>query len=250
MTKHSILIVEDEAIVAEDLASKIQQLGYDVAGITGTGEEAIELAHQQRPALVLMDISLAGAMDGIAAAQVIQSDCNLPVLFVTAHSDTTTVERAQQANAFGYILKPFDERDLRIQIEMAVYKNAAEQRLRESEQRHRFALETARIGAWDLDLVDYRAFRSIEHDHIFGYPELLQEWTYEMFLEHVLPEDRAMVDGKFQRAVESQGDWNFECRILRADGELRWIWGAGRYHQYSVGTARRMAGIVQDVTER
>jgi AmiR/NasT family two-component response regulator len=135
MTKPSILIVEDEAIVAKDLAVKIQQLGYHVAGITATGAEAIELARQQRPELVLMDIRLTGTMDGIAAAQVIHSECNLSVLFLTAHSDADTTERAQQAGAVGYILKPFDERDLRIQIEMAFYKHAAEQRLRQRDDR-------------------------------------------------------------------------------------------------------------------
>ena len=80
-----------------------------------------------------MDIHLAGAMDGIKAAQQIYQKCKLPVLFLTAHSDVGTVERAQQANAFGYILKPFGERDLRIQIEMALYRHEAERRLSESE---------------------------------------------------------------------------------------------------------------------
>jgi PAS domain S-box-containing protein len=125
-----------------------------------------------------------------------------------------------------------------------------EMALRESEERRRFALETSHTGAWDLDLVDHTAFRSLEHDRIFGYAELLPKWTYEMFLEHVLPEDRAMVDGKFRQAMESKGDWNFECRIRRSDGQVRWIWGAGRHHLDAAGAARRMAGIVQDITER
>ena len=125
-----------------------------------------------------------------------------------------------------------------------------EKALRESEERLNFALETSHTGAWDLDLVDHTAFRSIEHDRIFGYAELLPKWTYEMFLEHVLPEDRAMVDGKFRRAMETRGDWNFECRIRRTDGQVRWIWGAGRHRLDAAGTVRRMAGIVQDITER
>ena len=87
MSNISILIVEGEAIVAEDLASKVRQLGYDVAGTTATGDEALELARQHSPALVLLDIRLAGAMDGIEAAQQIHRDCNIPVLFLTAHSD-------------------------------------------------------------------------------------------------------------------------------------------------------------------
>lgn len=135
MSAHSILIVEDEAIVAEDLACKVRQLGYEVAGTTMTGEEAIQLARQQRPALVLMDIRLAGAMDGIEAARAIHTEHNLPVLFLTAHSDPETVMRARQAEAFGYILKPFNERDLSIQIEMALYKHAAERQLFESKER-------------------------------------------------------------------------------------------------------------------
>jgi signal transduction histidine kinase/AmiR/NasT family two-component response regulator len=131
----SILIVEDEAIVAEDLAGKVRQMGYNVLGITATGEKAVELARRQRPALVLMDIRLAGAMDGIAAAQVIHRECKLPVLFLTAHSDTGTIEQAKKVGTFGYVLKPFDERDLRIQIEMVLFKHTAERQVYESQER-------------------------------------------------------------------------------------------------------------------
>ena len=129
-------------------------------------------------------------------------------------------------------------------------RRRAQTALRESEDRLNFALETSHTGAWDLDLVDHTAFRSLEHDRVFGYAELLPKWTYEMFLEHVLPEDRAMVDGKFRQAMESKGDWNFECRIRRTDGQVRWIWGAGRHRLDAAGAARRMSGIVQDITER
>lgn len=129
-------------------------------------------------------------------------------------------------------------------------RKRVEEALRQSEERLRFALETIHAGAWDLDLVDHSAFRSIEHDRIFGYDHLLPEWTYEMFLEHVVPEDRVMVDDKFQRAVEHRTDWNFECRIHRVDGQVRWIWAAGRHAQDAAGLSRRMSGVVQDITER
>ncbi len=142
MNDISILIVEDEAIVAEDLANKIRKLGYSVAGIAASGEEAIELACEKRPALVLMDIRLAGEMDGIVAAQQIHRDCNLPTLFLSANSDMATVKRALLEGSFGYILKPFDDRDLEIQIEMALYKHTTQQRLRESEDNLRkYSLE-------------------------------------------------------------------------------------------------------------
>ena len=126
----------------------------------------------------------------------------------------------------------------------------AEQAVRDSEERLRFALETIHTGAWDIDVVDHTAFRSLEHDRIFGYAELLPQWTYEMFLDHVLVEDRNKVDAKFRHATETQGDWSFECRIRRTDGEVRWILAAGRHRADSMGASRRMAGIVQDITER
>jgi len=126
----------------------------------------------------------------------------------------------------------------------------AESALMESEERMRFALEISHTGAWDLDLTDHTANRSLEHDKIFGYPGILPRWTYEMFLDHVLPEDRTLVDAKFRHAVNTQGEWNFECRIRRTDGEIRWIWAAGRYHTGGSGTLGRMTGIIQDITER
>ena len=135
MRNPSILIVEDEAIVAEDLANKVREMGYVVLAITATGEEAVELARQQRPTLVLMDIQLTGFMDGIAAAEIIQHECKLPVLFLTAHSDTGTVDLAKKVGAFGYILKPFNERELKIQIEMGLFKHIAERQLCESQER-------------------------------------------------------------------------------------------------------------------
>jgi PAS domain S-box-containing protein len=122
--------------------------------------------------------------------------------------------------------------------------------LRGSEDRLRFALETSRIGAWDLDLANHTAFRSLEHDRIFGYEELLPEWTFEMFLDHILPEDRSMVETKFSIATKCRSDWSFECRIRRTDGEVRWIWAAGRHKSGPAEGGYRMAGIVQDITER
>ncbi len=129
-------------------------------------------------------------------------------------------------------------------------RKLADAALQESEERQRFALETSRIGAWDLNLADHSATRSPEHDRIFGYAELLPQWTYEMAREHVLPEDRDIFDSKYRHAIETQGDWNFECRIRRADGQIRWIWVAGRHHMDAAGIPRSMGGIVQDITER
>jgi PAS domain S-box-containing protein len=126
----------------------------------------------------------------------------------------------------------------------------AQEALRESQDSLNFALETIQTGAWELDLEDNTAHRTLDHDRIFGYNTLLPQWTYEMFLEHVIPEDRGEVDRQFNDAVKTQTDWNFECRIRRADGKIRWILAAGRHRTDKNGKIRRMAGVVQDITER
>jgi PAS domain S-box-containing protein len=129
-------------------------------------------------------------------------------------------------------------------------RKRAQEELRDSEARLSFALEVSRTGAWDLHLLDHTAHRSLQHDRIFGYQSLLPCWTYEMFLEHVLPEDREGVDHQFRQAVDTQGDLSFECRIRRSDGQIRWIWAAGRHRPHESGKPRSMAGIVQDITDR
>ncbi len=140
----SILIVEDETIVAADLANKLRRLGYAVADEVARGEDAVALARRQPPDLVLMDIRLAGAMDGVAAAEEIRRECDRPVVFLTAHSDAATLERAKLAEPFGYIVKPFEERELQTTIEMALYKHQTERHVRE--QREWFRVTLASIG--------------------------------------------------------------------------------------------------------
>jgi PAS domain S-box-containing protein len=134
MSNITVLIVEDEAIVAADLAGKLKGLGYEVAGTAARGEEAVALADRLRPQLVLMDIRLKGAMDGIEASAAIRCQHDIPVIYLTAHSDAATLARAKLTGPFGYVLKPFDERDLATQIEMALYRHQADRQLREQRE--------------------------------------------------------------------------------------------------------------------
>ncbi len=140
MPEATILIVEDEAIVAEDLTHKLGRLGYTVCGSTARGEDALARVREHCPDLVLMDIRLGGEMDGVEAAERIHRECDVPVIYLTAHADRVTLDRAKRTEPFGYILKPFDERELESHIEMALYKHQAERKLRESEQRWRVTL--------------------------------------------------------------------------------------------------------------
>jgi CheY-like chemotaxis protein len=128
----SILIVEDETIVAKDIANKLGRLGYTVIGNTAQGEEALVLAREKHPDVVLMDVRLAGTMDGVETADRMRREGDVAVIYLTAHSDRVTLDRAKLTEPFGYILKPFEERDLETHIEMAIYRHQAERKLRES----------------------------------------------------------------------------------------------------------------------
>ncbi|HWW73824.1 MAG TPA: response regulator, partial [Pyrinomonadaceae bacterium] len=129
-----ILVVEDEAIVAMDIGARLRVLGYEVVGPASTGAAAVELAERARPDLVLMDIMLRGGMDGVEAALRIREATGAPVVYLTAYADDSTLRRAKAAEPLGYLLKPFEERELRTTIETALYKHRAEVRLRESER--------------------------------------------------------------------------------------------------------------------
>ncbi|RCW70306.1 ATP-binding protein [Pseudorhodoferax soli] len=140
----NILIVEDDRIVARDIRQQLEAMGHTVAGMTADGAQAPALARSAGADLVLMDIRLAGAVDGIQAARAIREQCDIPVIFLTAYADDETIRRANLTEPFGYLLKPFETSQLRTVVEMAVYKHAAERRLRQSERR--YAATLASIG--------------------------------------------------------------------------------------------------------
>lgn len=121
-----LLIVEDEALIAEDIAGHLRKLEYNVVAVVDNGEEAVRQTFALMPDLVLMDVELKGRMDGTEAARQIRVACGRPVIFLTGHSDPSIIKRAKESEPYGYILKPFTERELRIQIEMALYRHQME----------------------------------------------------------------------------------------------------------------------------
>jgi PAS domain S-box-containing protein len=151
MSKAKILIVEDEAIVVLDLTQRLSRLGYQVVGSVAEGERVAAAVVEKQPDLVLMDIRLAGALDGIAAAQEVQRVRETPIVYLTAHSDLQTLNEAFSTAPFGYILKPFEERDLHTQLEIALYRRGAEQRVRDSEAQLRAIMDTAQDGNLAID---------------------------------------------------------------------------------------------------
>lgn len=129
MSKINVLVVEDESIVSKDIQHSLKKLGYNVVGASSTGEKAIELAGDERPDIILMDIMLKGDMNGIEAAERIKELYSIPIVFLTAYADESTLSKAKITEPYGYILKPFKEIDLHTTIEMAVYKHGREQEM-------------------------------------------------------------------------------------------------------------------------
>jgi len=129
MARAKILIVEDEIIVARDLQANLQRMGYEVVGIAVSGRMAVKLATRMRPDLVLMDIALKGNMDGIEAAEEIGGLFDIPVIYLTAHSDTSTFARAKMTRPSGYIIKPFEAKKLEEAIESALAGYRSEKEL-------------------------------------------------------------------------------------------------------------------------
>ncbi|MCK4940894.1 response regulator, partial [candidate division WOR-3 bacterium] len=130
MPKAKILVVEDEKIVALDINNTLNKLGYDVPALVASGDEAIQAVKRTKPDLVLMDIVLKGDIDGIEAAEVIRHRYGTPLVFLTAYADEEILRRVKHIEPFGYILKPFQEKELYSTIEIALFKHGIEKKRR------------------------------------------------------------------------------------------------------------------------
>jgi PAS domain S-box-containing protein len=171
MTDAKILIVEDEAIVAKDLQYRLNKFGYTVPEIASSGEEAINKALQISPDLVLMDIRLKGKMDGIEAAQEIYRRLNIPVIYLTAYADDNTLERAKITEPFGYLIKPFKEKELQTNIEITLIKHRLERQLKANQKWMDALLKSISDGVIASDLQDLVTFMNPVAENLTGWKQ-------------------------------------------------------------------------------
>lgn len=148
----SVLIVEDEFVVSLDLKNMLEDLGHQVVATVSRGEDVVPTALRQKPDLVLMDIRLAGVMTGTEAAVLLKQQLDVPIVFLTAYCDETVLQEAERSFPHGYLVKPFDRRELAATIRMAAHKHKAELSCRRSEQRLQLAMNAARLSYFELDL--------------------------------------------------------------------------------------------------
>lgn len=240
--KPRLLIVEDDAIVVADLTIRLTQMGYEVVGSANCGAVALSLAEQHHPDLVVMDIRLQGPMDGIDVAKELRACCQMPVVFLSAYGEDSTLQRAQEAEPLGYVLKPFEDRELRIVLEMALYKRQAELRIQASELRHRSILEAAMNGFWLVDSEGRLQEVNQSYCRMSGYSaaELLTMRISDLDINESAAEVAAHI-----QAVTSTGADRFETRHRRKDGS---IFDVEVSAQYQLAEGGRLVSFVRDIT--
>lgn len=224
MASARVLIVEDEFIVASDLADSLQRFGHVVVGVAKNGEEAVRKAEECRPDLILMDIVLQGEMDGIQVAERLRSTLRVPVLYLTSYEDDDKLERAKLTEPYAFLGKPWSDGELEAAICLALYKHDVEKRLRESENRYRALAENSLTGI------------CVHQDGKFVYvnkrcADILHYSVEELLgrpVEMVLAaEDRPLVEERFSLTQAGEApNTHMEIRVLTKTGEIRWfqIW--------------------------
>ena len=171
----TILIVEDENIVAKDIQTSLKSLGYDAPTIVPSAEKAIKAIEEKRPDLILMDIMLKGDMTGIDAANVIRERFDIPVVFLTAYTDDSTIDKAKIAEPYGYIIKPFKEKELQTTIEMAMYKQERDQKVKKERDLYYSIIENKSSPNSIFVRADYRLNKINFKD--FYYVEALKDYV-------------------------------------------------------------------------
>jgi PAS domain S-box-containing protein len=256
-----ILIVDDEEMIAEILQNILTTMGYQVVGLALSGEEGIEMARRLSPDLILMDIVMPGRLDGIDAAEVIRNELGIPVIFVTAYADTEVVHRARKAAPVGYIVKPFKDLELRATVRTGFQIAALEKQLRESEEALKKAQYLARVGSWRWDRIDDRLALTDEMRRIYGLADTSspgapaysddRQVTYKTLIKMVHPEDRQAIKEAVDRVISGASTESQTYRIVRPDGQVRWVVGTAPEIQAFLddGTPSALVGTVQDVTE-
>ncbi|MBN1532377.1 MAG: diguanylate cyclase [Spirochaetes bacterium] len=248
----SILIVEDEEIIARELSLIVEREGYRTAGIVGTGREAAAAAEELKPDLILMDISLQGDMDGVDAAVAIMDPLGIPVIFITGRTDPHIVERIKKTGAYGYIGKPFRKMEVSIAVAMSLQRRRLEKQLAASEKRYRNTIMSIPDIVYTLDRRcniisinkgdDFLGKYGYSTENIIGVP----------FTDLIYSEDRQMVTESFLQAVNTHREHTrgLEFRIMAKDRSIQWYELHSHMSFDASGAYDHEEGVLRDITEK
>lgn len=238
-----VQIVEDERIVALDLKFNLQQLGFVVTGMANSEREALAQVGRERPDVVLMDINLGRGGDGIQAAQQVKQEFGVPVIFLTAYAEPETLERAGLSAPYGYLLKPFELRELNATIRMALARREVEQKTERLEQRFRLALDAAHLGVVEF----HRNTDAVELDghiaHLMRRNPLSFKFSREEFLSHLV---EPLVRERLSSLLQPGGVVHTLALWKRDDAELIWL----EIHACHFVDEDKVIGVFRDVTKQ
>jgi two-component system sensor histidine kinase UhpB len=244
-SKKKILIVEDQLIIAMDLKLTLETLGYGVTGIAGTAEECFQYVEREKPDLVLMDIMLSGNVDGISAAEVIHKDFDVPIIYLTAHSDDNSLLRANLTGPYGYIVKPIEERDLYTSIEIALHRFSIDKELKKSEIKYRTLFEQSLDPIFIADEAAVIVDANQAMIDLFEYPlkGILGHSASEFFYDY--SEYEAFIYLAGQNGAVS----DFECRMKSKSGKIVDVQITLKKYDYGKEQGGGYQGIIRDITQ-
>lgn len=253
MYNHRILVVEDDDVVADYLNLCLMMIGYTVVAVCSYGEDAVEKARDLNPDLILMDIKLRGAMNGLEAAGIILSHNCIPVVYLTAYGDDEIIQSAKVTDPFGYLLKPFRESELKSVIEIALNRHKLETALREREASYRILAE-------NLPGIVCRTFLNQESKMLF-FNDMLEKMTgfreeellpgdYCRMESLIVPEERPAVAAALSKAISEDKPFEVEYRIRHKDGSIKHFLERGRAIRPLDGSASFIDSVILDITER
>ncbi|MGH8071818.1 MAG: PAS domain S-box protein [Candidatus Entotheonellia bacterium] len=253
MAGAQILVVEDESSIAITIQDTLKSFGYTVSAIVCSGEKAIQKVAEMRPDLVLMDIRLEGSMDGVEAAEQIRSNFNIPVVYLTAYMDDCTVQRAMITEPFGFILKPFELREIHIAVELALYKHRMEMKLKESEQLLSTILGNIDDAVISVDINGCMNFINIAAEKLIGYEQKDVIGKHLPKVIHILNEQKQPVDrGSITNALRNGvvDDFTKYTRLIAKDGSEVLIESSATPIKDAKGSITGVVIVFRDITER
>ncbi|MBN1384339.1 MAG: PAS domain S-box protein [Elusimicrobia bacterium] len=247
MPKIKIIIVEDETIIAEDLQQTLRDFGYSVPSIVRSGARAIEEAEKHNPDLILMDVRLEGAMDGVETAKRIKLQLNIPVIFVTAYVDDKILKQAKVVEPYGYLVKPIDERELKSTIEIALYRVKMETELRKNEEKYRILVEGAADFIFMIDKDN--KILSINKSALMFFEkkseEIIGRSIFDLFPKEIAEDYSETIKGVFKT-----GTVNISEAKLITDKKQIWASTILNPVMDSNGKVTSVIGLSRDITER
>ncbi len=247
MNKHTILVVEDEALIAANLVRTLSSLGYEVLEPVATGEDALLAVKIKKPDLVLMDIQLIGEMNGIETAEKIRAVADIPVVYLTAYADDLRLKQAKLTDPYGYLIKPVHSRELHATIEMALYKHALDLKLKESEELLRSTLASMDDLVFTLD--ENGIFLGSYHPVMTNLYAMPEQFIGKSFRD-ILPKELAEQMQKTINNVKITGATQHVEYSLLLDGKFSWF-STKISPRYSLkGTFCGVTAVARDITER